>query len=81
MIPRKVKRDGALPGRTCGLPDICDANRVGLAGAAEAGGGGVGRPCAVFKRQQQAQGNRKGASHPDGRRFILLILFIVISSD
>jgi hypothetical protein len=40
MIPRKVKRDGALPGRTRGLPDICDANRVGLAGAAEAGGGG-----------------------------------------
>ena len=60
MIPRKVKRDGALPGRTRGLPDVCDANRVGLAGAAEAGGGGVGRPCAVFKRQQQAQGNRKG---------------------
>jgi hypothetical protein len=60
MIPRKVKRDGALPGRTCGLPDVCDANRVGLASAVEAGGSGVCVSCprVVINRHHQEQSYR-----------------------
>ena len=61
MIPSEIKRDTGLPGRTRGGLDVRDPDRVGLAGAPKASGGGVMVCChrVGFKDQQHAQGNRE----------------------
>jgi hypothetical protein len=60
MIPRQVKRDAGLAARFRCLPDVCDANRVGLASAVEAGGSGVCVSCprVVINRHHQEQSYR-----------------------